>query len=78
MYCFFIQHFEKYGSVASVMIATKPNPKVPGERLSQGFGFVQFHKRTSADDALKYLQYSDLDGHKIEIKRSHRTLKFVF
>ncbi|KAK3911907.1 putative RNA-binding protein 19 [Frankliniella fusca] len=69
------EHFGKYGSIANVMVATKPNPKVPGERLSQGFGFIQFHKKSSADNALKYLQNSDLNGHKIEIKRSHRTLK---
>lgn len=69
------EHFEKYGTIANIMVATKPNPKVPGERLSQGFGFIQFHKKSSADNALKYLQNSDLNGHKIEIKRSHRTLK---
>lgn len=57
------------------MIATKPNPKAQGERLSQGFGFIQYYKKSSADNALKYLQHSNLDAHKIEIKRSHRTLK---
>ncbi|XP_034241110.1 probable RNA-binding protein 19 isoform X2 [Thrips palmi] len=69
------QHFARYGSLAKVTIATKPNPKVPGERLSQGFGFIQYYKKSSADNALKNLQNSELNGHKIEIKRSHRTLK---
>lgn len=75
LFYFFCQHFGRYGTLAKVTIATKPNPKVPGERLSQGFGFIQFYKKSSADNALKNLQNSDLDGHKIEIKRSHRTLK---
>ncbi|KAJ1531958.1 hypothetical protein ONE63_000596 [Megalurothrips usitatus] len=69
------EYFSKCGKVATVTIATKPDPKSPGQRLSQGFGFIQFYRKSSADEALKYLQLSDLDGHKIELKRSHRTLK---
>lgn len=69
------QHFGRYGSLAKVTIATKPNPKVPGEKLSQGFGFIQYYKKSSADNALKNLQHSELDGYTLELKRSHRTTK---
>lgn len=40
-----------------------------------GYGFVQFYKMRSLENALKTLQQSILDGHSIELKRSNRTLK---
>ena len=40
--------------------------------LSMGYGFVKFKKVSDADKAIKNLQGCDLDGHKLELKRSHR------
>ena len=37
-----------------------------------GYGFVQFHKKSDASNALKSLQNKPLDGHKLELKRSNR------
>ena len=37
-----------------------------------GYGFVQFHKKSDASNALKFLQNKPLDGHKLELKRSNR------
>ena len=37
-----------------------------------GFGFVGFVSRKSAKKAMKELQNSELDGHKLELKLSHR------
>lgn len=50
----------------------------PQQQLSMGFGFVQFIHKSSADAALKNLQQSQLDGKSLELKRSERTLKFVY
>lgn len=37
-------------------MATKANKKRPGERLSMGYGFVQYLKAADAKRALKELQ----------------------
>lgn len=42
-----------------------------------GYGFVQFYKQKSLNEALKTKQFSMLDGHSIELKRSNRTLQLV-
>lgn len=42
-----------------------------------GYGFIQFYKQKSLNDALKTKQFSMLDGHSIELKRSNRTLQLV-
>ena len=50
------QMFEKCGKVASVTIARKKDPKKPGSLLSMGYGFVEFKRKESADEAVKTLQ----------------------
>lgn len=71
---FFLQHFETCGTVVSVTIAKKKDPKQPGKVLSMGYGFVEYLTKGIADKALKTLQFSNLDDHKVELKRSNRTL----
>ncbi|KAB7497452.1 putative RNA-binding protein 19, partial [Armadillidium nasatum] len=60
-------HFSKIGEVCSVMIAKR-------RMLSQGYGFVQFFKTYDADQALRVLQNSILDGHNLLIKKSEKKL----
>lgn len=70
---YFFQHFESCGEVVSAIVAEKRDPKNPTQKLSMGYGFVEFRDAESADKALKTLQFSSLDGHTIDIKRSNRT-----
>lgn len=69
------KHFEPCGKLNYVTIATKKDPKNPGNKLSMGYAFVRFQYKTGADKALKSLQQSILNGHNLELKRSERTLK---
>ncbi|XP_050400341.2 probable RNA-binding protein 19 [Patella vulgata] len=64
--------FEKCGKVVKANIAKKMDVKNPGKQLSMGFGFVQFQQKSSLEKALKELQNVELDGHKLELKRSNR------
>ncbi|XP_045772794.1 probable RNA-binding protein 19 [Maniola jurtina] len=65
-------HFSGCGKIHSVTIAKKKDPKNPGQFLSMGYGFVQFVKKQHANEALKELQSSTLDGKTLELKRSER------
>jgi len=69
----FFQFFEECGRVISAIVAEKRDPKNPGQKLSMGYGFVEYADIESADKALKLLQFSSLEGHVIELKRSNRT-----
>lgn len=68
----FFQHFAQAGQVHNVTIAKKKDPKAPGQFLSMGYGFVQYYKKLEANEALKILQNSTLDGKTLELKRSER------
>ena len=54
-------------------VARKRDAKNPGKALSMGYGFVQFRMAEAAQQALKELQHSTLDGHNLELKMSERT-----
>ncbi|XP_050534142.1 probable RNA-binding protein 19 [Daktulosphaira vitifoliae] len=69
------KHFGSCGRIANVTIARKKDPKNPGQLLSMGYGFIQFFKQKSLMEALKHKQFSMLDDHSIELKRSNRTLQ---
>ena len=64
--------FSSCGKVTEATIAKKKDAKREGSMLSMGYGFVKFKKVSDADKAIKNLQGCDLDGHKLELKRSHR------
>ncbi|KAK6338942.1 Multiple RNA-binding domain-containing protein 1 [Orbilia brochopaga] len=53
-------------------VKTKPDPKNPGKTLSMGYGFVEFRTKTFADAASAAMNGHFLDGHKLEIRGSHR------
>jgi len=64
-------HFSKSGDIFSANVAIKKDLK-SGDKLSMGFGFVTYWRKSSADQALKSLQHSRLDSHALELKRSNR------
>lgn len=66
--------FEKCGKLHSVTVARKKDLQNPGGLLSLGYGFVQFQKKSDMQKALKQLQHTTVDGHKVELKVSNRTL----
>lgn len=72
-----LRHFEKIGAIHTVQIVTKPDPNNVKVKVSAGYGFIQFKKRMTLEKALKALQFSEIDGNKIELKRSDRTLRQV-
>lgn len=64
--------FSKVGKARSVSIARKCNMRDPAHPLSMGFGFVEYASHSAALKAIKRLQHCELDGHKLELKLSHR------
>ncbi|KAM9100261.1 probable RNA-binding protein 19 isoform X2 [Sarcophilus harrisii] len=67
--------FSKVGTVKSCTVSKKKNKA--GVLLSMGFGFVEYRKPEQAQKALKQLQGSVVDGHKLEVKISERAIKPV-
>lgn len=68
-------HFEKCGKIVSATVAERKDPKNPGKKLSMGYGFVEFETKEEADKALRDLQFSKLEEHTLELKRSNRSTK---
>ncbi|KAK4315251.1 hypothetical protein Pmani_013522 [Petrolisthes manimaculis] len=60
------KHFERVGSVHTVMIARKRGQ-------SQGYGFIQFQHTRHAQQALKDINQSVLDDHTLLVKLSEKT-----
>jgi multiple RNA-binding domain-containing protein 1 len=48
--------FATIAPIRSITIAKKKDVKNPGQSLSMGYGFVEFHKRDDALKALRQLQ----------------------
>ncbi|KAI8612512.1 hypothetical protein BC830DRAFT_1136316 [Chytriomyces sp. MP71] len=68
--------FLSVGGLRSVRIATKPDTKKGGGAvLSMGFGFLEFDKKEDAVRAVKALQNTELDGHKLQLKFSNASTK---
>lgn len=53
-------------------VKTKTDPKKPGQVLSMGFGFLEFRSPQQAQTALKAMDGYALDGHKLQIRASHK------
>lgn len=53
-------------------VKTKPDPKKDGAVLSMGFGFVEFSTKEQAEAAITALDSHVLEGHRIQLKLSHR------
>lgn len=67
--------FKHLGGIHIVRVARKKDPQNPKEGISLGYGFIQFKKSASAEKALKTMQFKEIEGKQIELKRSDRTLE---
>ena len=58
----------------SARVKTKTDAKKPGQILSMGFGFLEFRSSQEAQAALRSMDGYILDGHKLQIRASHKGL----
>ncbi|SGZ41756.1 related to Multiple RNA-binding domain-containing protein 1 [Hanseniaspora guilliermondii] len=66
------QHFSPVEGFLLAQVKTKPDPKNKNRTLSMGFGFVEFKTKQQAEIAISTLDGSVIEGHKIQLKISHR------
>lgn len=64
--------FKAFSGFAVATVKTKPDPKKEDGVLSMGFGFVEFKTRENANAAISAMDGHTLDGHKLQLKLSHR------
>lgn len=64
--------FNTVGGFLNARVKTKTDPKKPGQVLSMGFGFVEFHTAKDAQTALKIMDGEVLEGHKLQVRASHK------
>jgi multiple RNA-binding domain-containing protein 1 len=62
--------FKPLSGFRSAKVKTKVDPK--RGVLSMGFGFVEFNSPETATAALRAMDGRDLEGHKLQIKASHK------
>lgn len=53
-------------------VKMKPDSKNPGKQLSMGFGFAEFNTKKEAETAISAMDGYTLEGHKLQLKLSHR------
>jgi multiple RNA-binding domain-containing protein 1 len=68
-----LQHFSECKSFKTANVAKKKDMKRPGQTLSMGYGFVEFITDNGAQETIKNMQHTSLDGHSLELKVSNRT-----
>lgn len=66
--------FQPLEGFMSAKVKTKPDPKKPGQLLSMGFGFLEFHSKSNAQAALAAMDGHKLDGHELLIRASHKVI----
>ena len=66
------EHFQPLEGFLSARVKTKTDPKKPGQVLSMGFGFLEFRTSQQAEAALKAMDGYNLEGHKLQIRASHK------
>lgn len=64
--------FRPLSGFLSARVKTKTDPKKPGQVLSMGFGFLEFANKAQAAAALSAMDGYSLDGHKLQIRASHK------
>ena len=69
------EHFSHLGAIHVIQVALKKDPENPQNRISLGYGFLQFKKKATAERALNTMQFTTIEGNKVELKRSDRTLQ---
>lgn len=67
--------FKHLGSIHLIQIATKRNPENPKQPITLGYGFIQFKMSSSAEKALRTMQFCEIDDKQVELQRSDRTLQ---
>lgn len=68
--------FGTYGMIHNIEIVKKKSfGDESKEWIPLGYGFIQYKLSSSADNAIKNLQHKEIDGNKIELKRSDRITK---
>ncbi|XP_067639134.1 probable RNA-binding protein 19 [Eurosta solidaginis] len=68
-------HFKHLGAIHSIEIAKRKDPQNPRIQTSMCYGFIQFKLSRTTEKALKQMQFTQIDGNEVELKRSDRTLK---
>lgn len=69
------EHFQKLGTIHMVQVAMKKDPENAQNRISLGYGFIQFKRKSVAEKALSTMQFTTIEGNKVELKRSDRMLQ---
>ncbi|KAK4543943.1 hypothetical protein LTR36_004717 [Oleoguttula mirabilis] len=64
--------FKPLDGLISARVKTKTDAKKPGQVLSMGFGFLEFRSAPQAQAALKAMDGYTLEGHKLQIRASHK------
>lgn len=64
--------FSKIPGFVVATVKTKPDPKNAEGVLSMGFGFAEFKSKREAELAISTLDGHAVDGHRIQLKLSHR------
>lgn len=64
--------FKSFSGCLSARVKTKTDPKKPGQILSMGFGFLEFRTAQEAQAALQAMDGYTLEGHKLQIRASHK------
>lgn len=67
--------FKHLGAIHTVQIAKKRSPDNPQLQIPLGYGFIQFKTTSSAEKALRSMQFCVIDDKQIELKRSDRTIQ---
>ncbi|XP_059617400.1 probable RNA-binding protein 19 [Phlebotomus argentipes] len=69
------RHFSHLKPIHMVQVAMKKDPEDPSSKISLGYGFIQFKRKSSADTALKTMQFTEIEGNRVELKKSDRVVK---
>lgn len=69
-------HFKHIGRIHHVQVAMKKDPDNVRNRISLGYGFIQFKLKKDAEKALKTMQVTNIEGNSVELKRSDRLLRW--
>lgn len=68
-------HFRHLGAIHMIQVAMKKDPDNPQKPISLGYGFIQFKRNDATEKALATMQFTTIEGNKVELKRSDRTLQ---
>ncbi|CUS21979.1 LAQU0S04e05402g1_1 [Lachancea quebecensis] len=66
------EKFKPFSGFVVAQVKTKPDPKNANKTLSMGFGFAEFKTKEQAVAVIDALDGSVLDGHRVQLKLSHR------